>query len=56
MGGGTYAKLFKNAVAFGPVLPGQEDMCHMPDEHIALEDLRLNTLIMAEAIRRLACE
>ena len=56
MGGGTYAKLFKNAVAFGPVLPGQEDMCHMPDEHIALEDLRLNTLIMAESIRRLACE
>lgn len=56
MGGGTYAKLFKNAVAFGPVFPHQEDMCHMPDESISLEDLEKNTLIMAEAIRRLACE
>lgn len=56
MGGGTYAKLFKNAVAFGPVFPDQADMCHMPDENIALCDLEKNTLIMAEAIRRLACE
>lgn len=56
MGGGTYAKLFKNAVAFGPVFPGQADMCHMPDENISLEDLEKNTLIMAEAIRRLACK
>lgn len=56
MGGGTYAKLFKNAVAFGPVFPHQADMCHMPDESISLEDLEKNTLIMAEAIRRLACK
>lgn len=56
MGGGTYAKLFKNAVAFGPVFPHEADMCHMPDENISLEDLEKNTLIMAEAIRRLACK
>ena len=29
-------------------------MCHMPDESISIEDIRFNTNIMAEAIRRLA--
>lgn len=55
MGGGTYAKEFKNAVAFGTVFPGDIDRCHLPDESVSLEELKLNTLIMAEAIRKLAC-
>lgn len=55
MGGGTYAKEFKNAVAFGPVFPGEVDMCHMPDESVALEDIKTNTLIMAEAMKRFCC-
>lgn len=55
MGGGTYAKEFKNAVAFGTVFPGDIDRCHLPDESVALEEIKLNTLIMAEAIKKLAC-
>lgn len=55
MGGGTYAKEFKNAVAFGTVFPGDVDRCHLPDESASLEEIKLNTLIMAEAIKKLAC-
>ena len=55
MGGGTYAKEFKNAVAFGTVFPGDIDRCHLPDESASLEEMKKNTLIMAEVIKRLAC-
>jgi succinyl-diaminopimelate desuccinylase len=54
MGGGTYARELDNAVAFGTVREGEESMCHMPDESISIEDIRFNTNVMAEAIRRLA--
>ena len=54
MGGGTYAREMDNAVAFGIVREGEESMCHMPDESISIEDIRFNTVCMAEAIRRLA--
>ena len=54
MGGGTYARELTNAVAFGTVREGEESMCHMPDESISIEDIRFNTNVMAEAIRRLA--
>ena len=54
MGGGTYAREMTNAVAFGTVREGEESVCHMPDESISIEDIRFNTMVMAEAIRRLA--
>lgn len=53
MGGGTYARELPNAVAFGIVREGDENLCHVPDESVALDDLRFNTEIMAEAIKRL---
>lgn len=56
MGGGTYAREMQNAVAFGTVREGEESLCHVPDESIAIEDIRFNTMVMAEAIRRLAAE
>ena len=56
MGGGTYAREIENAVAFGIVREGEESMCHMPDESISIEDIRFNTMCMAEAIRRLAAK
>ena len=56
MGGGTYAREMENAVAFGTVREGEESACHMPDESISIEDIRFNTNVMAEAIRRLATE
>ena len=54
MGGGTYARELDNAVAFGTVREGEESMCHMPNESISIEDIRFNTNVMAEAIKRLA--
>lgn len=54
IGGGTYARAFKNAVAFGADPEGSVSECHMPDESYALEDIRFNTLVMADAIATLA--
>jgi succinyl-diaminopimelate desuccinylase len=31
-GGGTYARAFKNAVAFGGIFPDEENTCHQKDE------------------------
>lgn len=56
MGGGTYAREMENAVAFGTVREGEESACHMPDESISVEDIRFNTNVMAEAIKRLAAK
>lgn len=54
MGGGTYARELPNAVAFGIVREGHDNLCHVPDEYIAIDDLLFNTEIMAEAITQLA--
>jgi succinyl-diaminopimelate desuccinylase len=56
IGGGTYARKFKNAVAFGPEFPGVEAPIHMPNEFISVEHLMFNTHIIADAIVALACE
>lgn len=53
IGGGTYAKAMDNIVAFGPALPGREDVDHIADEYIRLEDLMTWTKIYAEAIAAL---
>ena len=54
MGGGTYARELPNAVAFGIVREGCDNLCHVPDEYIAIDDLLFNTEIMAEVIKQLA--
>lgn len=54
IGGGTYARAFENAVAFGLDPEGAESECHMPNESVALKDIRFNTVVFADAIRRLA--
>ena len=38
IGGGTYAKVMPNMVAFGPNFPGHENREHMEDEYILVED------------------
>ncbi len=53
IGGGTYARAIKNAVAFGPLFPGREETAHQKDEHIEIEDLMMSTKIYAEAIYEL---
>jgi succinyl-diaminopimelate desuccinylase len=53
IGGGTYARAIKNAVAFGPLFPGKEETAHQKDEFIEIEDLLTSTKIYAEAIYEL---
>lgn len=53
-GGGTYARTMNGrAVAFGTSLPDRPKMAHKPDEYIEIEDLILNTKIIAGAIELL---
>lgn len=54
IGGGTYAKAFKNMVAFGVEFPGETLPIHQVDEYILIENLIKSTQISAEAIVRLA--
>ena len=53
IGGGTYARAMKNAVAFGSLFPGQEELAHQKDEYIGIDDLILNAKIYAKAIYEL---
>ena len=39
IGGATYARAFPNAVAFGPVFPGEDSRIHQKDESIAADAL-----------------
>ena len=56
IGGGTYARAMKNAVAFGALFPGRPELAHETDEHIFIDDLILHTKIYAHAIAALCCE
>jgi succinyl-diaminopimelate desuccinylase len=50
MGGATYARAFPNAVAFGPMFPGQKSTEHQADEHMEVESLIKLADIIANAI------
>lgn len=54
IGGGTYAKEMPNTVAFGPVFPGEPDLCHQSNEYIEIEALIKMTKIYANALKELA--
>ncbi|HHU48826.1 MAG TPA: dipeptidase PepV [Clostridiales bacterium] len=56
IGGGTYARAIKNAVAFGAQFPGRPEVAHEKDEYISIDDLILHTKIYAHAIAALCCE
>lgn len=56
IGGGTYARSFENAVAFGVEPEGEPAEAHMPDESCSMESILFDTRLIAEAIRRLAGE
>lgn len=53
-GGATYAKLLKNAVAYGAVFPGKEMSAHQIDEYIEIKDLLKATAIYAKALYELS--
>ena len=50
IGGGTYAKLMKGAVAFGPQFVGGADVDHQANEYIYESDYKLVLAIYAKAI------
>lgn len=54
IGGGTYARAFKNFISYGVTMPGAKDMCHQVDEFVSIDDLILSSKIYAEAIYELA--
>ncbi len=54
IGGGTFARAFKNCVSFGMNFPGDFDMCHQVDEFVDIEKLILSSKIYATAIYKLA--
>lgn len=56
IGGGTYSRALKKAVAFGPQMPGRKDVAHQVDEHIYIEDLLKATAIYMESIYELTKE
>lgn len=53
IGGGTYARAIPNAVAFGPLFPGMEELAHQKDEYIDIDHLIQITKIYAAAIYEL---
>lgn len=54
IGGGTYAREFKNCVAFGPEFPNDENVCHMPDEYWSINKIKQCFSIYFEAIKAIA--
>lgn len=52
-GGGTYARMFKDCVAFGGMFPGEPDTMHQKNEYIDIENFVMMTKIYADAIYRL---
>lgn len=56
IGGGTYARTLKKAVAFGPNLPKNEDLAHQPNEYLVIDDMIMAAAIYAESIVNLCTE
>jgi succinyl-diaminopimelate desuccinylase len=53
MGGGTYARVLKKGVAFGPHFPGFPEVAHQADEYWTITDLMRSARIYARALARL---
>ena len=54
-GGGTYAKVLRQGVAYGALFPDEEDLAHQADEYERIDRLMLAMKIYANALIRLAC-
>lgn len=53
IGGGTYARVLEEGVAFGSGFPGDEELAHQAGEYIILDDLVKNLYIFVNAIAKL---
>ncbi len=56
IGGGTYAKMFNNILAFGAQFPEDENTMHQADEKFSIESFMKMTRVYARAIAALCCE
>ena len=54
IGGGTYARQLKRAVAFGALFPGEEELAHQPNEYLIIDQMIKAIAIYAESIVLLA--
>ena len=52
-GGGTYAKVLKQGVAFGAAFPDDEDLAHQAGEYASIDGLITSAKIYANALLRL---
>ncbi|MBR0266180.1 MAG: dipeptidase PepV [Clostridia bacterium] len=55
-GGGTYAKILKQGVAYGAMFPDEEDLAHQADEYTKIDSMIKATKIFANALIRLCAE
>ena len=53
IGGGTYARDIEVGVAFGPLFPGREDVCHIANEYMFIEDFDKLVEIYYKSIKEL---
>lgn len=53
IGGGTYAKVLEEGVAFGSLFPDEEELAHQAGEYIDLTSLEKNLYIFIKAIEKL---
>lgn len=56
IGGGTYAKMFNNILAYGGAFPHDENTMHQADEKFSVESFMKMARIYARAIESLCCE
>lgn len=54
IGGGTYAKVFPNMVAFGPNFPGDISLEHQPNERVEVKKFMKSLTIVGQAMLALA--
>ena len=56
IGGGTYAKMFNNILAFGAKFPDDENTMHQANEKLSIESFMKMARIYARAIRSICCQ
>ena len=56
IGGGTYAKMFNNILAFGAAFPEDENTMHQADEKFSVDSFMKMARVYARAIESLCCK
>lgn len=56
IGGGTYAKMFNNILAYGAQFPGEENTMHQADEKFSKDSFMKMARVYARAIASLCCK